>query len=205
MGRTADTQAADMQVSITQAKRSTDIAAGALIAQQRPWVSFKLVEPGDNLTYDENGARISLRYRLENTGRTPAQRVWISVVSFTLRENSQQPIAAQEAQIQSVRTRRADQRRFGHVLFPGQTIDQLITCYVPPQQIDQIMASGGTTFFPTVIATIEYEFTFAAGKHITSDIYEVRQAPHKHGPRIGQVIPREGLMIVQHFAGAYAD
>jgi hypothetical protein len=205
MEETADARSADIQTSLAQARRSADTAANTLIADQRPWVSFKLVEPGDNLTYDASGARITLHCRLENTGRTPAQRVSLSVVSFTLKENSPQPVAAQEIQIQTVRTRQRDHHRFGHFLFPGQTTDQLITSHVPQAQIDELAASGRTNFFPTVIATIEYEFTFADGKHITSHIFEVRQAPNRLGPPIGQVIPREGLMIVQHFAGAYAD
>src|SRR5262249_26291342 len=82
--RTARAQEADMQASIAQARRSAALAQNMLTTEQRPWVSFASAEPHDDLSYDANGARISLHFVLANTGRAPAQRVWLSVQSFAM-------------------------------------------------------------------------------------------------------------------------
>jgi hypothetical protein len=189
------------QVAEQQAK----IAEATLVANQRPWVSFTTVQPSEDLTYDVNGARITMVYRLENSGHSPAQRVWVNVFTFMLRPNGPNPLAAQEAELSAIRNRRQNPQRFGHVLFPSQTIDQVVTTYVAKAEIDEMVEAKATNFFPMIIATIEYEFSFAPGKHLTSHIFELRQQPNRFGPPINQVITRQDLMVSQFFAGAYAD
>jgi len=205
MAQTAEAQAADMQASIAQARKTAALAQNMLATEQRPWVSFGSVEPQDDLSYDANGARISLRFVLANTGRTPAQRVWLSAQSFVMgAPGAADPVSIQEAQITAALTRQTATHRFGHVLFPGQVIERSIVAYVSQQELDQLRARGDQVFFPTVIATIEYEFTFAQGKHITSCIFEVREAPRRGAP-IDHRIFRGNLRVDEFFAGTYAD
>ena len=205
MEQTAEAQAADMQASIAQARRSAALAQSMLATEQRPWVSFASVEPQDDLSYDANGARISLRFVLANTGRAPAQRVWVSAQAFAMgASGTSDPVSIQEAQITAALTRNKPAHRFGHVLFPGQLIERSIVTYVSQQELDQFRAKGEQTLFPMVIATIEYEFSFAQGKHITSCIFEVREAPRRGTP-VDHRIFRENMRVSEFFAGTYAD
>src|SRR5262249_28655076 len=114
------------------------------------------------------------------------------------------PVSIQEAQITAALTREMATHRYGHVLFPGQLIERSIVTYVSQQELDQLRAKGEQTYFPMVVATIEYEFTFAQGKHITSCIFEVREAPRRGAP-VDHRIFRDNLRVSEFFAGTYAD
>lgn len=214
--RYAAGQAADMKHSITQArataiaaKKSADVAEKTLVATQRPWIGFKSFWIAEPLTFDVNGARISVTYELENTGNSPAESININVLTFNMPSDLSQPGATQAKQIEEIKNRPPHPLlRTGYVLFPGQTIQQTITAYVTKDEIEKAAQTPLKFFFPFIIATVEYKFTFDDTKHVTSWIFELRKLPNRTGFQVddrNDVQPQELVLTSNFYCGAYAD
>src|SRR5215470_5382677 len=103
----ASKQATEMKASIAQArvtaiaaKTSADVAEKTLVATQRPWIGFKGFRIAEPLTFDPNGARITVTYEVENTGHSPAASIDINVLTFNMAGDLSRPVGKQAEQIQ---------------------------------------------------------------------------------------------------------
>src|SRR5581483_1180093 len=75
----ASEQGQDMKRSIAEARRSADAAERALIAANRPWITIAVL-PATPIQFDQNGARFTFNYVIENIGHSPATNV--SIIPF---------------------------------------------------------------------------------------------------------------------------
>jgi hypothetical protein len=129
------------------------------------------------ITYNVNGANITLRYILKNIGHSPALNVQVSprliapIISndapgnFDVREELQKDIAGHKARNPSP---------FGHSLFPDEVIMQDVTVTMSNDEIKRATELIGA-IYPTIIGAVSYRMGFDNQSHQTGFIVEVRR------------------------------
>lgn len=208
--RMAVRQSADTKASIAVAQEAAMAAkAGNLlnrdsfVAEQRPWVSFGPINLISGISYDANGATLTIRFVVKNTGRTPAAGMWINaLISGTMMGNPTERAA------NFIAENKARQRvSWGHMLFPDDTFVQDITMTINADEIDVINNSEVKFLRPQILACIIYYFTFDPGIHLTCIDLEIYKKPGNIVIQSdGNPVPIEDL-VLRHavLATGYAD
>ncbi len=209
----ATTQSTDMQASITAAKTAAQAGIDAnkltgemLTAEQRPWVKFAAIELVSGLTYDINGASITIRFTLKNIGRTPAADTWVNVFFYSIGPHSKSPREEQLRLISEAKARPAS-GNIGSILFPGDPLIEEITMTIGKDEIEKINSQETHKFLiPTVIACIQYRFIFTRENHVTTEILSILKKPHVAFRADFTPVKLDALLLQRSFMGSgYAD
>jgi len=173
----------------TAAKTQTQTAQQEFELSERPWVYFANVALVKPLTYDPNGAQISLQFSLKNIGHSPAAATWINLTAFA--EHAPDFITEQKKLCDPIRSYPPSSHAIGYTIFPGQEIVLGETVYVPRKQIEAEVAywtnrfknaKGKTTIplFPVVVGCVDYRFEFAPGHHQTPFVFTISRRNPKY-------------------------
>jgi hypothetical protein len=156
------------------------------------------IEPGGDLSYDENGARVTLLFTLRNTGHSPAQHVRPSMQSFTRRFVLN--VVTEQGEVC-----RTAESASGLTLFPGDQPRQLIASYISKDEIAKYtegMRSEFKTIFPTIIVCIGYKTLNEIEYHHTPYIFNLMVDRRKDGDSVTIInlsdgnIPRTDLRLM---------
>jgi hypothetical protein len=175
--------AAQASVAVQKAAAAADAANRLNTTVQRPWVSGMpfVAEP---LTYDVNGARISLGFELSNTGHSPAQNVRVLAEAF------QGPFDPGPA-----RKHTCDRGNsiLGIPIFPGEKINAGVTTYISHKQLGDFKVIA-----PFVMVCILYQSSlYAQQYHHSPLIVQVMMAKAKQGRGCCGIIVSDGTIPVE--------
>lgn len=169
--------------SVTAAnKQAVSAATQALTAQreyelsERPWVyaDVMLAKP---LTYDVNGASITVRFILRNVGHSPAASTLINMAAYPQGAPSRasDPILEQKKLCDPMRLYPPDPHAGGFTLFPNQTPpteDMTVTISrkeISDTQVAEIkrwrLAKPLNFLAPIIVGCIDYRFEFSPNTH----------------------------------------
>jgi hypothetical protein len=193
------------------AKASADTAVKELELSERPWVdaSFSLDGP---LSFNVNGANITLKIDLRNTGHSPALSTTISPLTLIGR-NGNNAASYREKVCQDATRMVSTFPRFGVALFPNITLEQKETVTFNSQDIADIPKDQFASHFPgniispAVVLCIGYRPTFTATSiYHTAYILDVfkRQADGTPSDKfkIGEDVDNTHLFLRLHFLDA---
>ena len=156
---------------------ANQVSRDAMIADQRPWVSVE-IELVSGLTWNENGASVTFKFILSNSGRTPAlfTRVdakFYSHWGFGVAAD-QRAFAAQHS------TRRGE--FLNSTIFPGQTLPLSISFSIPDDEIARAAANLTTDnpelagwASPHLIGCASYESVLGGPRHQSGFTAELRR------------------------------
>jgi hypothetical protein len=185
-----------------------------LRADQRPWVTYSDVRILGPLTFNEAGARVTLEFRLKNTGHSPAQRVGIWTTMFP-QTSSRTPDLELKKYCGRVRNRPPDPVGYGYALFPGDTLPpQAISISIDRAEIDRALPGMfGRFISPFICGCIDYDFQPSEGRHQTRFAFRlerVDESPPNPGAHVAiepglRSIPASQLVLTVWLAGSQAD
>jgi hypothetical protein len=169
-------------LELTQIQTGT--AQQELELSKRPWV-FADIMLAKDLTYNVNGANITLRFVLHNIGNSPAAATWVNLVAFDMMfEGKSSPIDEQRKLCDPMRTYKPDPHAVGFTIFPGQIIQQDISTSISGKEINEVNAAilrlikkpisnFRSRLYPMIVGCIDYQFEFAPGHHQTPFMYQL--------------------------------
>lgn len=177
------------------AKDSADVAEKTLVATNRPWVKIKSITLDGPLAFEpspnDHEGRLDFKFVLENTGKSPAVRIWLDVrltISNIIDLRAEQKIFCDA--LRDNRMRAATQPmtiRPEMTLFPGDEITMKTQAWMNPEPLAKFREWAGkipgASVFPAIVGCVLYEFTFDKGHHQTGIIYNVLKRtpyPNEH-------------------------
>jgi len=174
----------------------------AFIHSQRPWVSIKtaLASP---LTYDDQGARITLQVTLENVGQMPAIGVWTRELIFAM-NGARDPTKERNALCTDITRTSAE---VGQVIFPGSPVIQHYTLILSTSEIEDACrkifrdsAADAKMFIPVIIIAVAYRTAIRKDTcYYTAVTYTLqRRVPDRPGIftlNIGEMVPLDMLQM----------
>jgi len=155
-------------------KTSIDISEKAFLTAQRPWLAIS-ASLQSGLTWDENGARISIRYVVKNIGKGPAFEVRILPVHYL----EGFAIAKQEtsALAEALRTYPLDTMP-GDIIFPGEEVSKPYELWVQNPTIELATKKHAPFFRPFIVICADYTSRITMKRHrIAKAIYVIRNHP----------------------------
>jgi hypothetical protein len=156
------------------AQASASTAEKALIAGERPWIDITKIEIANDITFDTNGARISLNVTLLNRGRSPATNVFpwnsaylqMSGISGTPEKKFVPPTVSIIDMEQP------------SILFPDVPTPREVSTYVWANQLAQLLAKSKTSLFPVTVETCaSYAFSGMHDQHQTCHTLLLHHGP----------------------------
>ncbi|MFZ0204730.1 MAG: hypothetical protein WAL59_01150, partial [Roseiarcus sp.] len=133
-------------------------------ASERAWTDISKIEIGAPITFDTNGARVTLNIGINNTGHIPATDIstWISpyVGLDAISGRPDKRFAPPKVSIVDLNAT--------DVLFPSAPpVTKSVSGYVASKQISQLFDKK-TNLFPVVVEVcVTYKFTTSPGDHKT--------------------------------------
>ncbi|MEN2474255.1 hypothetical protein [Burkholderia sp. GS2Y] len=203
--RLGNRQSIDMRKSLEVAERAADAAIAAnqlnrdsFAIEYRPWVSVKIDVAGP-LTWDVNGANATFRFSLSNTGRTPAQGVWVHPRFAVSGGANRDP---KEIQSEIIRSAIGNPFAIGTTVFPNETYVLSISLTIPDveviQFIDELKGRGVAAdfdYFPACLAgCVVYGSTFDNKPHYTGFVYDVQK---RDMPTAARTMLKNGENLIQ--------
>jgi len=159
-------------------------------------------------------ARVTLEFRLRNTGHSPAQHVLVSPVIFP-ETSSRSADLELRTHCDRFRNRSLDPVGYEYSLFPGDTLPpHAITIAIDREEIDKALPNlFGRFISPAICGCIDYDYQGSAGRHQTRFIFKLERissSPPNPGahvviePALGS-IPASQLALTVWVAGSQAD
>ena len=179
------------QIQASAAASQAQIAQREFELSERPWVYAENIELIDGLTYDINGARITLRFWLKNVGHSPAIGTWVNVEPLPVISDL---VIEQKRYCDQFRTYKADPHAIGDTIFPDQVKIQTQTITIGRKDLDTLIETWTKTirksnphvkkfvipFTPAVVGCVDYRFPFASGHHQTPIILQLSGVNSKY-------------------------
>ncbi len=158
-------QSKDMKKTIDIAQKSNELNSKIFLSTERPWISVQVLIGGP-ITYDVNGLNVSLIFRLQNVGRTPAKNVGINFSLIALdKYDNERPNRVQKELCEQAEKIPALLQPV-YTLFPGETIDQPMTTNIGMGEVKSLIERD-KFISPMILGCVNYEFTFESGCHQT--------------------------------------
>jgi hypothetical protein len=201
--------------------RATKAAADAvgvserqIEASERPWVSDD-ISLTSALKFDADGGRVSVKYVMENTGKTPANNVGVEakIVPF-----STMAIDEIERVTKAIRERAVRKHSLvGHTLFPGKTFT--VTTSTPIERTEMVAEAermgfpgAANAITPAIVGCAVYRSPFSERYHQTGFIihlYRRDPAAPNAGFTIstaaGTELTLDKIRVDRSFISGYAD
>jgi hypothetical protein len=154
----ATIQARAAQDSADAATKSVTLAQSSLELSERPWVSVK-VEIAGPLTWDANGAHLSLKYTFKNVGHSPALGFFSLAQMVVEPKLGIPPIKERQELCQYVRSQNIPLR---DVLFPDEIRETSVKVSASRTDIEKAKSYwGGPRFAASVIDCTAYHSSFS--------------------------------------------
>jgi hypothetical protein len=146
------------------AKQSADTAAHQLELAERPWVDAQ-VGIGGPLVFNVNGANITLKFDLLNSGHSPGLNafIWLAAVDPFVTDNGNQGMIRQNVCEQTTRLISGFESAgvVGVALFPNRPLEQVISVAIPPAVLAKHKAPRpADILMPFIVACIGYQPVF---------------------------------------------
>lgn len=211
---------APIKESANAAKDSADVASKTLIATQRPWI-YPEVRIGSGLVLNDEGAKITFRYILKNSGNTPAINVEVHPKFFAFQfgkvsgappnfvvEIPQTDAASEliklcnDTAAVSEATAKINWLS-GDPVFPGRDLENGVTITIPKPEIDSARAqSAYKSLIPVLLFCVTYRFPFDTKSHHTGLIFQLyrKDAASAGGARefsvTDSIVPQDQLVLM---------
>jgi len=189
----------------------------AIRSNARPWISARVAIASD-LTIDEGGAHLELRYELTNSGRTPAFNIIVTPLLIAEMAGDTGGVAPTdaardvEARCRNVvrlvsRAARAGGMPWDYAIFPGAQFTARESAGA------SVAGSGSRAAGPArIVSCIDYRAGAATDHHQTGDVFYLRRASREAPEgtvdidlgRMGR-IPAAELRLSPAIAGTYAN
>jgi hypothetical protein len=145
---------------------------------QRPWVYADVGPPAGPLSFDQNGATLTLNVGLHNSGNTPAISVFPQgALIFDEPENSFLPSARANTQRRRCTALIGTSSGTEIALFPKENWSQgKWGAYAKREEIERMKGRQQATFeknLPHLLFCIDYQFTYTKDHHITATLFEL--------------------------------
>lgn len=181
----------------------------AVALEQRPWVSLE-VGLADGLSYDDKGWdagtrwRTTIRYRLTNTGKTPAVKVSVfgGILPLMISYRPAQPPQATPVAGTDVPAEMKPICDFAAIIESGEVLasresrDGLFTLNGNPDRFKAAKDSPGFSGNVLVIVCVSYASTFNAEKHMSAKAFQLFRRDGKGIDLKGEMIPQQQLGLV---------
>jgi hypothetical protein len=199
------------RASVSAAEKSNRGNRDIFLATERPWVAVEYTAGGP-LTYDANGLRITVRFRVRNTGKSPARGVWIDPVlaAPAIGIDTFNPRALHHARLADLKTRTLVP--FGYTLFPGERISQDYTMSIDAKEVKRITQLVPFLYL-MVYGAVSYGFVYDETTHLTSFAFDVKRDPSRNPAALAAKraadaifvndgdIPADALQLMRSFMG----
>jgi hypothetical protein len=157
----------------TSAAQSRDMER-SMIAANRPWIKVEIQVAGP-IFYNVNGANLTLRYAMENIGRSPATNVLVNprlIAPILSADNSRRFDPRAELRREITEHKSRPPMSLGFSLFPNEKIAQEITVSMSNDEINRATEIIGA-IYPTIIGSVSYRMGLDDIPHQTGFIVEV--------------------------------
>jgi hypothetical protein len=204
-GVEATRQAAEAAIEANRINRE------AFVLDHRAWMLIESLTIDSPFTWSEAGGRVKIRFKLKNSGRSPATRVKIRAVIhpdiFHNPMDRYKEIANDQLSFSSQRT---------DTLFPGEEIVRVGNLILPASDIqawdESVQRDFGQTIplHPILIVCVTYELLIDKSKHQTGIIREFRRWRSDGqegliGPKFGDIPEQELRLASGLFSDRIAD
>jgi hypothetical protein len=201
-----------MEGQLKEMQEAGKQAAKQLSLTERPWISpsVYIISP---LTADENGIHITLRIELNNVGNSPAVGIWIEP-SLYLQHISKPSIVDERKRICEQAVARSP--KWGQIVFPKASPPYMqdFTISATAEDVQKSRVGSGDVvtdmIAPEIILCVTYRSTIDEKAHYTAIIYSLSKLAPKRpnamfGLRVGESVPKEGLMLYGSIFGPIAE
>jgi hypothetical protein len=190
------------QANATAAEEANKISRDTLITSQRPWISVDPIIVGP-LSFNENGAIIKLRFKVQNSGHSPALYVWPHARPILMRIGERPDlISAQRTLLKEIRERPRHPEERGFTIFPGVIGEVPVDINIIKGDIGAIGETDGRIILlPAIVGFVDCQFTFSEERRYTGFIYMLSRADPAHPDlpfaiyRDEGDIPRDKLLL----------
>lgn len=166
-------------------KEQVALARSEFASEYRPWVSVDALPVG-GLSWDVNGASATFQFQMKNSGRTPAQNVWVHA-RFAVLTGDPRKIQEQLCSPLLSQPRKA----FGFTIFPSEMNTLNIGLTMPHAELqahyDNFTKNFGhewKTFSAVLVGCVDYMPSFSETHYQTGFIYTLHRRdpmhPHVH-------------------------
>jgi hypothetical protein len=191
------------------AKETADVANRTLAATQRAWMHGEFTSYGD-LVFGDAGMKLAIRYKLYNSGNTPATNVKVQPKLLLFKTGGKasdgkiipQTDAASELLAFRKRNAEASQQMaqgeylMGETVFPNRPLSGGFSDLgVPKSEIDDPSARGPDgIILPVLLICVTYRFPSDVKSHYTGYIYLVHASDPSSPGGMRQINPDQRLV-----------
>jgi hypothetical protein len=145
---------------------------------QRPWVYPDLGPPAGPLSFDQNGAKLTLNnVGFHNTGQTPATSVFpIGILVFDEPEASFLPPARANTQRRRCTAISGTSQGTELAIFPRENLTDATWGFnAKREEIERVKANQQAALekLPYGILCVDYQFTYTKGHHLTAKLFSL--------------------------------
>jgi hypothetical protein len=171
-----------------------------LEAEQRPWLSLAGLRMTGPLTFDANGANISVQYQLKNTGHSPAMQVWLESELYVESRFGLDARAERGRLCDKIVEQETPSFNIGETIFPGDDFVRQWNLQAPKASIDESRSQLGGIFALDVVACVAYRSSFSKDTYYTGLQVSLNRFDKNHplvalGFRDTQDVPLELLRL----------
>ncbi|WP_263356130.1 hypothetical protein [Acidicapsa ligni] len=160
-------QARAARVSAEAAKNAADTSQKAMELSERPWLIVSATI-ASALTYDKEGAHITLHYSIANIGHSPAVEVQISPEFYVANGKKRDAILERRRLCKELETHSA----LGETIYPGQVFEQNWSFSAAQIDIDNSAAYFGNEFFVAqIVDCVGYRANFSQQPYSVGSSY----------------------------------
>jgi hypothetical protein len=210
-------------LQIKPLRTTADTARKELELSQRPWVSLENFSIESPLTFDNNGAHVTIGYEVRNTGRSPAIRGFWQPEFFLQFGEVPSPVEKRDdaCKFAAYRSTKVTDSRITETWFPGDGIPKRLGLSIEPNDIakaleipKQMFPNSGQTkdfeaIYPDLVICVAYRAAFTDAQYHTGYILELRSTnlkmPYILPMKSGEIPATELKLFIHPFYGIYAD
>jgi hypothetical protein len=160
--------------AVAQATEANRISKDVFVATERPWVAVEYYADGP-LTFNASGAQVTIAFRVRNTGRSPARRVWVDPTLHAVDMDSVTDFTAlQQQKLAQLRSMKLT--NIGFTLFPDERIVQSFTLSVETAKLDRIQEQLGGLLILVVYGAVSYRLVSDDSVHLTTFSFDIRRS-----------------------------
>jgi hypothetical protein len=204
--------------SADTAKESAEVARSTLIATNRPWLYVTLDPASDLFVQDAKAARLTVKFHLKNTGRSPALNAHVTAEIVPGMSGGGR-LAMDDMKEICDRVRDAPQGKglLGHTIFPdAPPFDWTTSIVAAREKFDGLLkdfkeADKPKTlpnFFPVIVGCVSYRSPLVEGNLVTEFYADLRKSDLREaafGFRWSEGnVPLNQLQLTHSFIGGNA-
>jgi hypothetical protein len=210
-------------LQIKPLRNTADTARKELELSERPWVSLQDFSIESPLTFDSNGARVTIGWVLKNTGRSPAIRGFWQSDFFLQFGEVPSPVKKRDdaCKVAAYRSTVVTDSRITETWFPGDETKRTLVVGFEPNDIAKALEIPKQMFpnsehmkefdsiYPDFVVCVAYRAAFTDVQYRTGYILELGRTnpktPYILPMKSGEIPATELKLFIHPFYGIYAD